>query len=52
MRNDCGVCEKKVAAKDRVIYRWRMSGHAVAVHEGCEWQVLNDTRVIREGEAK
>ena len=48
MRSDCGVCEKKVGVKDRVIYRWRMSGNAVAVHEGCEWQVIGDTRVIKE----
>ena len=48
MRNDCGVCEKKVTIKNRVTYRWRMSGNMVAIHEGCEWQVIGDTRVIKE----
>ena len=43
----CGICGKKVAKKNSVIYRWRASGNPVWVHEGCDWQVGNDTRVVK-----
>lgn len=47
----CAFCGKSVAAKDRVTYRWRLSGVKIAVHTDCEEEVKNDTRIAKQ-EAK
>lgn len=46
----CGVCDSKVSKAQGIPYRVRISGRVVLVHPDCEWQAINDTRVIKGGE--
>ena len=46
----CNICEKKASKNNSAKYRSRLSGMTLLVHTECEWQVENDTRVIKESE--